>query len=96
MISFIHLTSLVGKENAEYLADKMGWRRYDRRMKSQPDPNTTPEEKYTAFESDLLRALTFNKGDLKNLEDAYQREREGKPKPGPKPSSSGHAFRDKG
>lgn len=64
-------------------------------MKSQPDPDTTPEEKYTAFESDLRRALTFTKGDLKNAEEAYKREREGKPKRGPKPSS-GHASRDKG
>jgi len=54
-------------------------------MKSQPDPDTTPDEKFTAFESDLRHALTFTKGDVRNLEEAYQDERAGKPKRGPKP-----------
>jgi hypothetical protein len=71
-------------------------------MKSQPDPDTTPEEKFTAFESDLRHALTFTKGDVQNLEEAYQQGRTGKPKRGPKPrppvtssSASGRASSGK-
>jgi hypothetical protein len=64
-------------------------------MKCQPDPDTTAEQKYNAFRTDLRHALTFSKADLRNAEDAYKRERSTHPKRGPKPSS-GRASSGKG
>jgi hypothetical protein len=69
-------------------------------MKSQPDPDTTADEKFKAFETDLAQALKFSKADLRNAENWYKTERIGKPKRGPKPgprsSSSARVCHGKG
>jgi hypothetical protein len=72
-----------------------GWR-YDGRMKSTPDPDTTPAEKMRAFKDGLRQILTVSKAELSEREKQYQAERAGKPKRGPKPhsSASGHASND--
>jgi len=62
--------------------------RYDERMKSTPDPGTTPSEKMRAFKDGLRQVLTVSKGELADREKQYQAEREGKPKRGPKPRHS--------
>jgi hypothetical protein len=69
---------------------------YDWRMKSTPDPDTTPRQKMQAFESGLRQVLTVSKRELQEREKQYQDERAGKPKRGPKPqsSASGHASND--
>lgn len=70
--------------------------RYDRHMKSIPDPNTTSAQKMRAFESGLRQILTVSKSELEEREKQYQAERAGKPKRGPKPhsSASDHASGD--
>ena len=67
--------------------------RYDSRMKSKPDPDTTPAQKYRQFQDGLRRILTVSKAELSEREKQYQDERAGKPKRGPKrhSSASGHA-----
>jgi hypothetical protein len=71
--------------------------RYDGRMKSTPDSDTTPSEKMRAFKDGLRQVLTVSKGELAEREKQYQADREGKPKRGPKPrpSASAHASGDK-
>jgi len=66
--------------------------RYDERMKSTPDPDTTPSEKMRAFKDGLRQILTVSKSELSEREKQYQAERATKPKRGPKPrsSASGH------
>jgi hypothetical protein len=56
-------------------------------MKSIPDPDTTPTQKYRAFEKGLRRVLECSKDDLLKAEKQYRAEREKKPKRGPKPRS---------
>jgi len=70
--------------------------RYDGRMKSIPDPDTTPAEKMRAFKDGLRQVLTVSKSELSEREKQYQAERATKPKRGPKPhsSASGHASND--
>lgn len=70
--------------------------RYDGRMKSIPDPDTTPAQKMRAFSAGLRQILTVSKSELVEREKQYQGERAGKPKRGPKPrsSASGHASID--
>jgi hypothetical protein len=70
--------------------------RYDERMKSTPDPDTTPSEKMNAFRDGLRQVLTVSKSELVKREKQYQDERATKPKrgPKPKPSASAHASDD--
>ncbi len=65
--------------------------RYYERMKSIPDPDTTPVQKFRNFQSNLRHALKVSKTELQEREKQYQDDRADKPKRGPKPSSSGHA-----
>jgi hypothetical protein len=58
--------------------------RYDERMKSIPDPETTPAEKMRAFKDGLRQILTISKSELIRREKQYQDERASKPKRGPK------------
>ncbi|HEU0049661.1 MAG TPA: hypothetical protein VFQ43_18885 [Nitrososphaera sp.] len=57
-------------------------------MKSKLDPDTTPAQKYKAFQEGLRRVLTVSKDDLQERERQYQKERANKPKRGPKRRSS--------
>jgi hypothetical protein len=58
-------------------------------MKSKLDPSTTPEQKFSRFQSALRRVLTVSKDDLNQmLEDQKKIRRQVKKKPGPKPGSS--------
>ena len=66
--------------------------RYDGRMKSKLDPDTTPAQKYKQFQSGLRHVLSVPKTELANREKQYQDERASKPKRGPKPS--GRASND--
>jgi len=70
--------------------------RYDGRMKSVPDPDTTPTQKMRAFNAGLRQVLTISKSELVERERQYQAERATMPKRGPKPrsSASGHASGD--
>jgi hypothetical protein len=61
--------------------------RYDRRMKSIPDSDTTPAEKMRVFKNGLRQILTVSKSELAEREKQYQAERSTKPKRGPKPHS---------
>lgn len=61
--------------------------RYYERMKSIPDPDTTPSQKMRAFDDALRQVLTVSKSELVEREKQYQAERAGKPKRGPKPKS---------
>jgi hypothetical protein len=62
---------------------------YDDRMKSTPDPNTTPEQKMDRFRRALGTVLSASKDELKELEIEDERIRRlRKGKPGPKPSST--------
>jgi hypothetical protein len=66
------------------------------RMKSTPDPNTTPEQKMDAFQNGLRRVLSCSKTQLDSALEYERKEHEGKPKRGPKPrSASGRASRAK-
>lgn len=58
-------------------------------MKSIPDPDTTPAQKYRQFEDGLRHVLTVSKTELQDREQQYQAERKRMPRRGPKPS--GHA-----
>ena len=62
--------------------------RYDERMKSIPDPDTTPTQKYRQFEGGLRHVLTVSKAELQKREKQYQAERKRVPRRGPKPHSS--------
>jgi len=62
--------------------------RYDERMKSKLDSDTTPAQKYRQFQSGLQQVLTVSKEELARREKQYQDERANKPKRGPKPHSS--------
>jgi hypothetical protein len=71
-----------------------GLKGYDERMKSTPDPDTTPSEKMRAFKDGLRQVLTVSKGELAEREKQYLADRADKPKRGPKPrhsSASAHA-----
>jgi hypothetical protein len=69
--------------------------RYDERMKSKLDTDTTPAQKYRQFQSGLQRVLTVSKDELMKREKQYQDERAGQKKRGPKPASaSDHASGD--
>jgi hypothetical protein len=72
--------------------------RYDERMKSKPDPETTPAQKYRQFQDGLRQVLTVSKTELQEREKQYQESRKDKPKRGPKPvsSPSDHASNDGG
>ncbi len=72
--------------------------RYDGRMKSIPDPDTTPAQKMRAFNDGLRQILTVSKSDLSEREKQYQAERATKPRRGPKPhsSASDHASNGEG
>jgi hypothetical protein len=61
--------------------------RYDERMKSKPDPDTTPAQKYKQFQEGLRQVLTVSKDELLRREKEYQDSRKDMPKRGPKPSS---------
>jgi hypothetical protein len=61
--------------------------RYDERMKSKLDTDTTPAQKYRQFQTGLRQVLTVSKDELQRREKQYQDERATKPKRGPKPSS---------
>jgi hypothetical protein len=62
---------------------------YHKRMKSIPDPETTPSEKMRMFREGLRQVLTVSKGELVEREKKYQDERSAVPKRGPKPKPSG-------
>jgi hypothetical protein len=62
--------------------------RYDERMKSTPDSDTTPSDKMRAFREGLRQVLTVPKSDLAEREKQYQAERATMPKRGPKPKPS--------
>lgn len=64
-------------------------------MKSIPDPDTTPEQKMTAFENGLRRVLNCSKEQLNNALAYEKKMQQGRPKRGPKPSSSGRVSRAK-
>lgn len=69
--------------------------RYDERMKSKLDTDTTPAQKFRQFQAGLRHVLTVSKAELQEREKQYQDERAGKPKRGPKPASaSDHASND--
>jgi hypothetical protein len=70
--------------------------RYDGRMKSKLDSDTTPAQKYKTFQEGLRHVLTVSKDELAKREKQYQDERANKPKRGPKPhsSASDHASSD--
>jgi len=57
-------------------------------MKSNLDPDTTPQQKMNAFRGALRQVLTVSKPDLAERERQYQVERSTHPKRGPKPRSS--------
>ncbi len=59
--------------------------RYDERMKSKLDSDTTPAQKYKQFQEGLRQVLTVSKTELQQREKEYQESRAGKPKRGPKP-----------
>jgi hypothetical protein len=61
--------------------------RYDERMKSKLDTDTTPAQKYRQFQDGLRQVLTVSKEELLRREKQYQDERKDKPKRGPKPNS---------
>jgi len=61
--------------------------RYHDRMKSIPDPDTTPAEKMRAFKDRLRQVLTVSKHELAIREKQYQDERATLPRRGPKPKS---------
>ncbi len=54
-------------------------------MKSKLDPDTTPAQKYRAFQEGLRQVLTVSKDDLQKREKQYQAERANQPKRGPRP-----------
>lgn len=56
-------------------------------MKSIPDSDTTPAQKFRNFQDGLRRVLTVSKTELEQREKKYQDERANKPKRGPKPKS---------
>lgn len=60
---------------------------YDERMKSIPDPGTTPRQKMRTFEGGLRQVLTVSKDELAQREKEYQAERATHPKRGPKSKS---------
>ena len=62
--------------------------RYYDRMKSTPDPITTPEQKMNNFTAGLRQALSVSKADLAEREKEYQAERSTHSKRGPKPKTS--------
>jgi hypothetical protein len=62
--------------------------RYDGRMKSKLDPDTTPEQKFSQFQAGMRQVLTVSKTELAEREKQYQAERAGQKKRGPKPSSA--------
>jgi hypothetical protein len=62
--------------------------RYDERMKSIPDPDTTPAQKMRDFNAGLRQILTVSKTELTEREEQYQAERADKPKRGPKSKPS--------
>jgi hypothetical protein len=57
------------------------------RMKSTPDPDTTPRQKMQSFNAGLRQILTVSKRELTEREKQYQAERATHPKRGPKPKS---------
>jgi len=66
--------------------------RYDGRMKSIPDPDTTPAEKMQNFDAGLRKVLNCSKEQLKNALDYKHKMDNGKPKRGPKPKTSTSAH----
>jgi hypothetical protein len=69
--------------------------RYDERMKSKLDSDTTPAQKYRQFQGGLRHIMTVSKEELIKREKQYQAERSTQKKRGPKPSSaSDHASSD--
>ena len=67
--------------------------RYDERMKSIPDPNTTPLQKMEQFQKALGRVLSVSKDQMTEaMEEDERIRRLRKGKPGPKPSSSTSAH----
>jgi hypothetical protein len=69
--------------------------RYDERMKSKLDPQTTPEQKFARFTNALRTVLGASKTDLNQMLADEKIAKRNKKKPGPKPrrrsSASGHA-----
>ena len=63
----------------------MPFLRYDERMKSKLDTDTTPAQKMRDFREGLRQVLTVPKSELAEREKQYQDERATKPKRGPKP-----------
>jgi hypothetical protein len=57
-------------------------------MKSIPDPDTTPAQKFRRFQDGLRQVLTVSKTELERREKQYQDSRKGLPKRGPKRHSS--------
>jgi hypothetical protein len=54
-------------------------------MKSNLDPNTTPEQKFDRFQSALRNALSVSKSELNQRIEAEKIANQDKPKRGPKP-----------
>jgi len=68
--------------------------RYDGCMKSELDPNTTPEQKFASFQGALRKVLRVSKDSMNKMLADEKIANQGKPKRGPKPrhsSASGHA-----
>ena len=67
-------------------------------MKSKLDSETTPEQKFTRFQSALRGVAHVSKSDMTQRLADEKQAKAGKLKPGPKPktSASGHAVSDKG
>lgn len=75
------------------MAKIFGWR-YNRRMKSKLDTDTTPAQKFRHFQDGLRQILTVSKTELQEREKQYQDERANRPKRGPKPSGRACGEKD--
>jgi hypothetical protein len=62
--------------------------RYDTPMKSNPDSDTTPAQKYRKFEDGLRKILTVSKTELLKREKEYRDSRPAHLRRGPKPKNA--------
>jgi len=65
-------------------------------MKSNLDPQTTPEQKFAGFQSALRKVLRVSKDDLNQMLATEKIANQGKPKRGPKPRHSSASGRASG
>ena len=104
-ICFLFMVDEFGIEQADFWAKGLGLKydaarlysdlRYDEHMKSDPDPETTPQQKMDRFQAALGRILTVSKDELnKRIADDETIRRRTKGKPGPKPSSASGRVSD--